>query len=137
MMRVENSNAKLNYDLTGREFGLLTVLKMKPRERDGNGKLLPVKWICECQCGNVCEKSTGNLLSGNTRSCGCLLAKNFKNLKGRPPKDRTGLCPYPCNMCAKSMAGGCCAECEKRASCHYVCQNSPERCGRDKKAVSE
>ncbi|MBR6636118.1 MAG: hypothetical protein IKK97_01570 [Phascolarctobacterium sp.] len=131
-MQIENEKSRSKYDLTGHEFGLLTVVGMAPRERDEKGHLLPVKWICKCECGKITEKITGSLLSGSCRSCGCLLAKNFKNFKGRPPKDKTGLCPYPCNRCPKSMAGACCAECEKRDSCHYVCQNSPERCGRDK-----
>jgi len=30
------------------------------------------KWKCKCKCGQICEVSYGNLLSGHTKSCGCL-----------------------------------------------------------------
>jgi hypothetical protein len=29
-------------------------------------------WICNCECGNTATVSTRSLLSGNTKSCGCL-----------------------------------------------------------------
>lgn len=52
--------------LQGMRFGLLTV----------NGLLGSYKnshyWECLCDCGSVVEVSGRCLLSGNTRSCGCL-----------------------------------------------------------------
>lgn len=33
-----------------------------------NGKK---RWHCVCQCGATSSVATGNLMSGNTRSCGC------------------------------------------------------------------
>ena len=49
----------------GQRFGRLTV-KEKTRK---NGK---VAWECECDCGNTTILRTGDLTSGNTKSCGCL-----------------------------------------------------------------
>lgn len=54
-------------DLTGREFGLLTVV-----ERGENSKGGRATWECECECGKIKNILTENLSSGRTKSCGCL-----------------------------------------------------------------
>ena len=41
-------------DLIGQRFGKLVVIKQQPRERDENGKLRRIKWLCRCDCGNLC-----------------------------------------------------------------------------------
>lgn len=53
-------------DLTGKRFGKLEVL-----ERSENRKRGLCLWICQCDCGNVCEKPTGELNAGTATSCGC------------------------------------------------------------------
>lgn len=53
-------------DLTGKKFGLLTISK---RTAAVNKK---VRWDCICECGNLTNVSSGDLISGHTRSCGCL-----------------------------------------------------------------
>lgn len=57
-------------DLTGRQFGRLTVLK----EAGGRSSQGYVLWICQCNCEdkNLVTVSSGNLKSGKTKSCGCL-----------------------------------------------------------------
>ena len=55
-----------NKDLTGQRFGKLVVL-----ERAGKNKSRATVWKCQCDCGNVCEKSIGELNSGFAKSCGC------------------------------------------------------------------
>jgi hypothetical protein len=64
-------------DLLGKRFGKLHVISEtteKPytyalRYRSKNkGKC----WECLCDCGNKCIVTSRNLLSGNTKSCGCL-----------------------------------------------------------------
>lgn len=54
-------------DLTGQNFGRLTVLR-DSGER-GNGMVI---WECECECGNLTKVRSGNLQSGHIKSCGCL-----------------------------------------------------------------
>lgn len=49
-------------DLTGRIFGRLTVQGHQGGRR----------WRCQCECGNTTEVSRSNLVSGDSRSCGCL-----------------------------------------------------------------
>ena len=60
-------------DITGQRFGLLTVVAYKQ----------PL-WKCICDCGEERLLPSGNLRSGRTRSCGCLLRqatanRNFKH----------------------------------------------------------
>lgn len=55
--------------MIGRRFGRLTVgrvVELVPR----------VQWLCSCDCGAVVRVRNNNLLSGNTRSCGCAHVKH-------------------------------------------------------------
>lgn len=54
-------------DLTGKTFGLLTVVEMAPR-----AKRL-TQWICRCQCGKEVIVYGCNLTTGNSTSCGCII----------------------------------------------------------------
>lgn len=62
-------------NLLGQRFGKLTVIKQTPK-RTGNGGII---WECKCDCGNICEVASGNLVAGHTRSCGCLNSKDLTN----------------------------------------------------------
>ena len=54
-------------DLTGKRFGKLTALY----PTDGRNKSGHVQWLCRCElCGAETVISSGELLSGNTKSCG-------------------------------------------------------------------
>lgn len=61
-------------DLIGQKFGRLTVIKRVPNK---NKK---VCWKCRCDCGNVVIVDAGSLLSGNTKSCGCLRQQTTHNI---------------------------------------------------------
>lgn len=54
-------------DLIGKKFGKLTVIEKTEKRECGY-----VVWKCLCECGNITHVTSGNLLSGNTFSCGCL-----------------------------------------------------------------
>lgn len=58
------------------KFGNLTVID------EVGYRNKKVYWLCQCNCGNLCEVPAGNLISGNTTSCGCvhkeLTSKLFK-----------------------------------------------------------
>src|ERR1035437_542744 len=60
-------------DLTNEKFGKLTVLTLEEGKR----------WICRCECGNTTTGVKGaSLLSGHTKSCGCLqkrIENKYKN----------------------------------------------------------
>lgn len=54
-------------DLTSQKFGELTVL-----QKTGKNKYNYTIWLCQCNCGKQCEVTSRELLSGDTKSCGCL-----------------------------------------------------------------
>ncbi len=59
-------------DLTGQQFGRLTVMERAPDYiSPADGKRF-VMWRCRCECGAVVDIMAHNLLHGSTRSCGCL-----------------------------------------------------------------
>lgn len=82
-------------DLTGKQFGRLTVLNFDQEAYDEgikNGNY-EYRWICECNCDNHTIKSIDGscLKNGNTVSCGCYIREkliesskkyNKYNLKG-------------------------------------------------------
>ena len=56
-------------DLTGKKFGRLLALRKK---LDGLSSRY-TKWVCQCDCGMVCDVSYPGLVRKNhARSCGCL-----------------------------------------------------------------
>jgi hypothetical protein len=60
-------------DLAGRRFGsLVSVARALASTPDGKAR-----WQCRCDCGNELVVPTGNLTSGNTRSCGCIKAERI------------------------------------------------------------
>lgn len=54
-------------DLTGEQFGRLTVLKRVGTAKNGNAA-----WECQCTCGQIVKVDGYRLRSGQVRSCGCL-----------------------------------------------------------------
>ncbi len=68
-------------DLTGRQFGELTVLRRAENDKSGR-----VTWLCRCSCGNETVVQALRLKSGHTRSCGCkrqVAAYNKHDLAGQ------------------------------------------------------
>jgi hypothetical protein len=55
-------------DLTGKQFGRLTVIK-STNKRSYSGHIV---WLCECACGKVVETRGVNLTRSLSNSCGCL-----------------------------------------------------------------
>ena len=53
------------HDLRGEKYGRLTPYF--PQKRNGR-----TYWFCHCDCGNEKIVSSGNLTSGQVKSCGCL-----------------------------------------------------------------
>jgi|SRR5690606_13156339 len=75
-------------DLTGEVFGRLTVDRIVRGEYP-NGRTW-IKWACHCECGEKSEVVSQNLLSGHTKSCGCLnkeivsILKTKHGMRGTP-----------------------------------------------------
>ena len=65
-------------DLANQTFGRLQAISVAPQ----SGRTR--KWRCKCACGKTVDVVTNYLVSGHTRSCGCLhgqttAARNFKH----------------------------------------------------------
>lgn len=58
-------SGKLQEDLTGKRYGMLTVIKY-----DGKGR-----WTVRCDCGNVKHMLTRNFKYGQNKGCGCQIGK--------------------------------------------------------------
>lgn len=80
-------------DITGHKFGRLTALERLDKKRGSS-----FMWHCQCDCGNTLDTSANSLLSGNTRSCGCLRVEAIKrtNAKYGSVADRMRLVDGTC-----------------------------------------
>lgn len=64
--KVQRISETKSAKLTGKRFGRLTAIERASVVGRG------VTWRCECACGNRTIVTSENLLSGHTKSCGCL-----------------------------------------------------------------
>lgn len=77
-------------DLTGRKFEKLTVLHRVASISTAKRKYITM-WKCLCECGKEKEVRSYSLLSGNTKSCGCIQKKKASEngkLKLKPDSAR-------------------------------------------------
>lgn len=65
-------------DLTDQRFGKLVVIR-KSDQKKGRAIL----WECQCDCGNICLKPTGELNWGTATSCGCAWRRSSVKTGGR------------------------------------------------------
>lgn len=85
-------------DLIGQKFGRLTVVEFC------GIKDHKARWKCACDCGLSVIATTGNLRSGNTKSCGCLRREEARALgkantvHGESHDNRTRLYSIWCGM---------------------------------------
>lgn len=66
-------------DITGIRFGRLTVIEkagVKGAGKRGSKSL----WLCKCDCGNEKVILRNSLVSGITKSCGCLGRENKRTM---------------------------------------------------------
>lgn len=66
-------------DLIGRKFNKLTVIRFdrKEHKRDSKGKNRDKSyWLCKCECGKEVVVARSELVTGKTKSCGCLRKEN-------------------------------------------------------------
>jgi hypothetical protein len=65
-MRANSKTARIRI---GDRFGRLVVEQLPRYEQIGKYRVLVCH--CRCDCGSVLDVRTGNLITGNTHSCGC------------------------------------------------------------------
>ena len=84
---IEKDKKSRRIDLTNRRFGKLTALEKVDVTSHG-----VAIWLCLCECGNTIDTRSSSLLSGHTKSCGCLQKDHASKLgvqkgKGNLSKD--------------------------------------------------
>lgn len=77
-------NRRKNMELVNKKFGRLTVVK-QARSYPRRGSF----WACECECGTKTEVRGDRLVSGKTRSCGCLKAEHNARTRAAALGDST------------------------------------------------
>lgn len=63
-------------DLTGKKYGLLTVVKRVENGKDGS-----TRYLCKCDCGNEKEVGASHLKSGAIDNCGCLRVERMRRTR--------------------------------------------------------
>ena len=63
----QSNSRRRKKNLVGQKFG-----RLSPLSEEGRTKYGAVLWRCACDCGTTTVKSSHALLTGDTRSCGCL-----------------------------------------------------------------
>jgi hypothetical protein len=93
-------------DLTGQKFGRLTVIKQNGfSDRNKYGGRY-AKWLCKCDCGNYCERTTDILKRvRSVHSCGCISQEHLHEMaKANITHGMTGSRLYGCY---KNMMSRC------------------------------
>lgn len=86
-------------DLANQRFRFLTVLERESIRRRPDGSGTKIFWTCRCDCGRECVCESSNLLTGNSKSCGC-----FKRATRNQTHGMTGTRLYVIWVC---MNGRC------------------------------
>lgn len=77
-------------DLTGKEFGYLTVIHRAENYITPSGQKHS-QWLCKCRCGQEIIVKAMRLKNGETKSCGCLRKEvNARRLKKYNAYDLSG-----------------------------------------------
>ena len=76
-IRKKKSKKKNSHDLSGLQFGKITVL-----ERTSNDKFGKSRWICSCESGIQKVINASSLIRNLTKSCGQCEKNNFIGYKG-------------------------------------------------------
>ncbi len=61
-------------DLIGKTYNSLTVIDHGPTISVGKTNKRRRTWKCKCSCGAITYVQTGDLISGNTKTCGCSIS---------------------------------------------------------------
>jgi hypothetical protein len=85
-------------DLAGRKFGELTVLKHHGKYRNKHF------WFCKCSCGCSVSVTGTAMVSGNTRSCGCIRRDGYTMVERKDRKiEATSLWMTLCRKYRRKM----------------------------------
>ena len=120
----------MSKDITGQRFGRLTALKWT-KEYSCSQRI----WLCKCDCGNYTKVAVNNLISGNTKSCGCLhkeeiSKKSMKDLTNQRFGKLVAIAPTEKRIDGR-VIWKCKCDCGNYAyiSSHHLINGDTESCG--------
>lgn len=87
-------------DMSGERYGRLTVIERGEPVVGKDGRTR-TRWVCKCDCGNTTLVLRENLLSGITKSCGCLRRETSSIVNMSHGLRRTRLYSIWTNMCTR------------------------------------
>lgn len=73
----EITSEKFTKNLIGNRYGKLVVLEKTDKRRGGS-----VIWKCKCDCGNIVDVCSIELVNGDTKSCGCYQKERIREVCG-------------------------------------------------------
>lgn len=97
MKQERRKTSKIMEDLTGKTFGLLTVLGYGEPILRKDGRYC-TSFKCMCECGNLTTVRGSALKSGNTTSCGCRQKEHIKKLNKTHGKSKSRLYRIWCRI---------------------------------------
>lgn len=110
-------------DITGQNFNGIQVIERDLEEEKRHTSKGSTYWKCKCYCGNTFTTLRSSLISGKTKSCGCLRKKVSKihmhNLSSNNFIDETGhkygkltvICKVENNSNRKGVLWKCVCDC--------------------------
>lgn len=81
----EQRGKAIQKNILGKRFGNLIVI-----DRIGTNYRGDVEWLCQCDCGQKTTVTTNLLISGHTKSCGCL-QKRMASASARKNSNLVGM----------------------------------------------
>lgn len=96
-------------DISGHKFGRLTVIKFSHV-----GKRRELIWLCRCDCGESRFVVISHLISGHSKSCGCLSREKARD-RGKKLLTKHGMHKTVEYQCWISMR----ARCINKKNCNF------------------
>ena len=133
-LRREKAAEAVAYDLTGRTFGQLRVLKKADDQSRSGG----VWWQCECGCGSTYEAPATLLVTGKRTHCGGEAHRKnyaFADITGQRFSRLTALWPLETRDSKGSVVWRCRCNCGNEVDVSYNClmYSEVKSCGCRKK----
>jgi len=132
-LRKERADQANTHDLTGQQFGELTVLRRVESETRG-----PVKWLCQCSCGEEYVVQGTLLVTGKRTRCSSKIhPKNYAyvDITGQRFGRLTALYPSKRNDKSGSVIWRCRCDCGNEVDISYnnIVYGNQKSCGCQKK----
>lgn len=99
------------YDITGEKFGHWTVIGRdfdRPTDRN-------TYWLCKCDCGEIRSITRTSIVSGKSKSCGCMRGEHLKGINKTHGMSKTRIYHE-----WASMRKRCKSENDRCASSYYL-----------------